>query len=77
MEIVTIPKKEYQILVKRQEKIEAELDMVKKILRYETDEKQIKPAVLKRWEKISRDLDKSSGRSFSSLKDMKKWLQNL
>ena len=77
METVTIPKKEYQGLIKRQEKIEAELDIVKKILHYETDEKQIKPAVLKRWEKISRDMDKNRGRSFSSLKDMKKWLQNL
>ena len=77
METVTIPKKEYQNLIKRQEKVEIELDTVKKILRYEVDEKQIKPAVLKRWEKISRDLDKDNGHSFYSLKDMKEWLQNL
>lgn len=77
METVTIPKKEYLNLIKRQEKIEVELDTVKKILRYETDEKQIKPAVLKQWEKISHELDKGRSHSFSSLKDMKKWLQNL
>lgn len=77
MATVTITKKEYGILLKRQEKIEEELDIMKKALLIESDEGKIYPSVLKRWEKISRGLDYGKGRSFVSAKDMKKWLKSL
>lgn len=77
MSTATITKKEYTHLLKRQEKIEEELDVVKKILRAEAEEVHIKPTVLKRWERISRDLDRGKGRSFSSLKEMRGWLKSL
>lgn len=72
-----ITKKEYQHLVKRQEKIEEELNVMKRILWIESDEEKIRPAVLKRWEKISRDMDRGKGRVFTSVSEMKKWLENL
>ncbi len=76
MTTVTIPKKEYQGIIHRQSLIERELAFLKKKL-VDFDEKNIKPSVLLRWERISRDLDQDRGQAFSSLKDMKKWLKNL
>lgn len=73
----TITQKEYQNLVKRQEKVEEDLNIMKKILWIESKEDQIKPSVLKKWEKISRDMDLGRGRSFTSVSEMKKWLKNL
>lgn len=73
----TITQKEYQNLVKRQEKVEEDLNIMKKILWIESKEEQIKPSVLKKWEKISHDMDLGKGRSFTSVSEMKKWLKNL
>lgn len=75
MSIITAPK-EYKLLVKRQEKIEAELDILKRIV-FLDDEKFIKPLVLKRWERISRDLDQGRGRMFDSSVEVKSWLKNI
>lgn len=77
MTTITIPKKEYEILLKRQEKIEEELGIMKRMLWIESDEGKIYPSVLKRWKKISRGLDYGKGRSFASVKEMKKWLKSL
>jgi hypothetical protein len=76
MTTVTLPIKIYQTLLKRQEKVEEELGAIRKIIRSEWDG-LIRPQALKRWERISRDLDKGSGRSFTSLAEMKKWLRKL
>ena len=43
----------------------------------EAEEENIRPVVLRRWEKISRDLDRGRGRSFDSAKEVKKWLKHL
>lgn len=77
MNTVTIPQKEYRMLMQRQEKVERELDLLKKIIRKEMQEEQIRPSILKRWEGISRDLDHGKGHSFSGAKEMRKWLKNL
>lgn len=77
MNTVTISKKEYETLMRRQRKVEEELDVVKSLLKQEIIEEQIKPSVLKRWERISRDMDIGViGHVFRSVQDMKTWLKN-
>ena len=76
MVTVTIPKKQYQNIIQRQSLLEKEMGALRKIL-FELDEINIKPSALRRWERISRDLDRGLGRSFSSFKGMKEWLKNL
>lgn len=75
MNTITIPKKEYQNILQRQAFIEKELSLLKKNF-IDFDEKNIKPSALRHWEHISRDLDKGNGHSFSSLKEMKEWLNS-
>jgi len=65
MTTIIIPKKEYQNIIQRQSFIEKELAFLKKSL-LELDEVNIKPSVLRRWERISRELDQGKGRAFSS-----------
>ena len=76
MNTITIPKKEYEELLRRQEKTEKELGILKNMVESEMDETGIYPAMLKRWEHISQMMDKGKGRSFSSVKEMKKWLKS-
>ena len=76
MSTIAIALKEYEGLVKRQEKIEAELDILKRIVLLD-DERFIKPSVLKRWERISGDLDRGKGHIFDSAEEMRGWLKNL
>jgi len=76
MATITIPKKEYQNIVQRQLLLEKEILLLKKGL-LQSDEALIRPAILKRWERISRDLDKGKGRSFNSPKEMKGWLRTI
>lgn len=77
MTAITILKGEYRGLLQRQARVEKELRVVKEILRNEISEEAIKPAVLKRWEKISRELDGGKGKVFSSAQEMRRWLGNL
>ncbi len=77
MQTITIPKKEYQGMMRRQARIEEEVRAVREMLLHERYEAEIRPAVLARWEKISRDLDQGKGRVFSSVSEMRKWLKNL
>ena len=77
MQTVVIPKREYHNLVERQIKIEKELRAVREIVRHEMTEDRIRPEVLARWEKISRDLDQGKGHTFSSVSRMRTWLKNL
>lgn len=65
---------EYKDLLKRQYKVEAELDFLKKLVLAD-DEKFIKPSVLKKWERISCDMDNGRGRVFNSITEMKDWLK--
>lgn len=75
MSIIT--QKEFKHLVRRQGRIEQELEILKKIVRQEVDETWIRPAILKRWEQISRGLDGGKGRVFSSAVEMRNWLKHL
>jgi len=71
-----ITEREYKNLVQRQAKVEGDLNILKKIVLLEAEEENIRPVVLRRWEKISRDLDRGRG-SFDSAKEVKKWLKHL
>lgn len=74
--IITIPKNEYQDIIRRQFQIEKELKILKKAV-LKSDENYIYSFALKKWERISNDLDQGKGRFFTSVKEMEKWLKNL
>ena len=74
MPTATISKKEYKKLLQRQEKVESDLRVLKEVVKSDVDESRIRPTILKRWERISRALDRGRGRSFVSEKEMKNWL---
>lgn len=75
MTTIVIPKKEYLNLMRRQMRIEKELCVLRKVLQAEIGEERIRPAALKRWDRISRDLDRGKGRSFASVREMRAGLQ--
>lgn len=77
METVAIPRKEYRRIIDRQMTMEKDLRIVKMMLQYEINDGDIRPEVLARWEKISRDLDRGKGYAFSSASDMRQWLKRL
>ena len=77
METVVIPQKEYRRIIDRQMRIEKDLRVVKTMLQHEISDGEIRPEVLRRWEKISRDLDRGKGHAFSSASDMRRWLKRL
>lgn len=60
-------------LFRRQEKMEKELALLKKTVLTD-DDRYIRPEILKKWERISHDMDKQKGRSFASVSAMRKWL---
>lgn len=77
MNIVTLPRKQYRNLIERQERVEKELGFLREVVRAGIEEEYIRSATLKRWERISRDLDRGRGRVFSSLAEMRAWLKQL
>lgn len=77
MTTVTLPKKEYKILVRRQEQVERELAILKEIVKEQAEDDLVRPSVLKKWERISRDLDSGKGRVFKSQREVKAWFKNL
>ena len=70
-----VTKKEYNTLLKRQEKIEHDFVVVKRMLIVVAQEDHINSAVMKRLDKISRDIDSGKGHAFASAKDMRAWLK--
>ena len=62
--------------MQRQDRVEKELKTLKEVVRQETED-YINPLAIKRWERISRDLDDGKGQAFSSIKKMDQWLKNL
>ncbi|MDP2668997.1 MAG: hypothetical protein Q8P07_04150 [bacterium] len=70
--------KEYKEILRRQNKLEASLEALRKVIDSEYDEDRIKPSALKKWDKISRDMDRGKvGRTFTSAQEMRKWLKSL
>lgn len=69
---MTITQNEYKTVLKRQDKMEAELNFLKQLV-LNDEEKFIKSSVLKKWERISQGIDKGKGRVFNSISEMKNW----
>lgn len=69
--------KEIKTIFSRQEKMEKELGALKEVVRIALMEEQVRLSVLKRWEGISRDLDKGRGRVFASAREMNKWFKTI
>lgn len=74
---ISIPKIEYNNLLERQKRFEEELRVLKMMIQDEVDESRIRPSVLRRWDRISHDLDKGKGLVFSSAKEALLWLKNI
>lgn len=73
--IVTIDKKTYQQLLKKQIGIEAEVSILREAV-LELSKDEIKPTVIKRLERQSMILDKGGGKHFSNLRELKNHLKN-
>lgn len=68
--------KEYKELFRRQNKLEDAFEALRKVVDSEFDEDRIRSSALKKWERISRDMDKGKGKFFNSPEEAKKWLKN-
>ena len=73
MSTVTIPKTEYQKIMKTQRELSSRVKKLEKV--FEKSELEVKPSVLKRWDKFSKELDKGEGRYFKSAKELKNHLK--
>ena len=68
--------KAYKEILRRQNKLEEAFEALRSIVNNEFDEHRIKPSVLKKWERISHDMDNGKGRFFNSPEEARKWLKN-
>ena len=76
MNTMTIPIKEYKQSIQMQKSILSRLDFLQKIV-FENSKDEINPSLMKRYEKISFDLDNDKGKKFSSISSFKNYLKNL
>lgn len=76
MTTITIPKSEYETMIKGQKTILSRLDFLQKLF-IETSKDEIDPLVLSKLEKISSGLDKGKGKRFSSSASFNNYLKNL
>ena len=67
----------YKEILRRQDKLEAAFEAIRKIVDSEFDDDRIKPSALKKWEKISREMDSGKGTFFSSPEAARKWLKTI
>lgn len=77
MNLITLPQKQYKTLIRRQEQVERELTILKEVVKEQAEDDLIRFSALKKWERISRDLDRGKGRVFKSQKEVKAWFRNL
>ncbi len=73
MTTITIPIKEYKQSIQMQKSILSRLNLLQKVV-FESSKDEIDSSVLKRYEKISTDLDNGKGKKFSSFSSFKKYL---
>ena len=76
METVTITKKQLRNLVKKQEAVDQEVRALRGIV-LELAKDEVRPAFVKRLERISKSLDRGEGKRFSSLGAFKAHLRAL
>ncbi len=77
MSTITIQKKEYEMLLKRQKTVEHELDIVRQLLTNEQGDDRINAKMLKHWDAISRNVEAGKGRSFASVREVRAWLKKV
>lgn len=77
MDTIILPRQTYKTILKRQERTEKELETIKALVKMQAEDFSIRPAALKRWERISRNIDGGKGHSFTSVEEMRKWLLRL
>ena len=75
MNTITIPKTEYRKLVQTQKELMSQFEKLEKIIK--ESEPEIRPSVLRRWERISKEMDKSRSIRFKSVKEVKDFFRNL
>lgn len=76
MQTTTITKTEYKKIVKNQELLQVQLNNLQKIV-FEEVREEVRPSVIKRWEKRSRDIDQGKGISFKNFSAFKSYLKEL
>lgn len=70
-----IPKTEYRKLLQTQKELFSRINRLEKII--EELELEVKPSVLKRWEKQSKLIDQGKGKTFKSMKEFREHLKSL
>jgi len=68
--------KAYKEILRRQDKLEAAFDVIKQLVDSEFEDSHIRASALRKWEKISREMDKGKGTFFNSPEEARKWLRN-
>ena len=76
MNMITIPIKEYKQSIQLQKSILFRLDLLQKVV-FENSKDEIDSSLLKRFEKISFNLDAGKGKKFSSISSFKTYLRGL
>ena len=76
MPTITVDRKTINNLIKKQEATNREIRVLKDII-FEIAKDEIRPTVVKRFSKISKELDKNRGRRFGSFSAFKTYIRNL
>lgn len=77
MQLVTIPKTEYNRILQNQEELRSEVSALRKALLTDEDDWKLKPSVKRRLDRLSKELDEGRGRRFKNIKEFSKYLRNL
>lgn len=75
-QVVAIPKTEYQKILKNQEELRLEVSALRQVVVNELGE-ELRPAVKKRLEKISKELDRGGGEHFDSIGEFRDFMRKL
>ena len=78
MQTATITKTEYKKILKNQEELSSRLnDLQKIVFKVARQEREVKPSVIKRWEKKMKEADQGKGKRFDSLSSFRLYLKAL
>lgn len=72
MKADTITREEYRALAERQQRLEKEISLLKDVVQIDLEGEHIRPEVLRRLDRMSRDLDAGKGKRFASMKEFRK-----
>ena len=72
----TITKTEYKKILKNQDELSSRLNDLQRVV-LEIAQEEVRPSVLRRWEKRMLDADQGKGRRFNNLSSFQKYLRAL